>query len=182
LRCVGARHIDPDKTELLQRLREQYPPTVAAHPVQRAIRTGEPQFVRDVQAEAIRWRTTKTMRAIRELGNTSGIVVPLIARGRTFGAITFGRCHRAAVHGVRLQSRDRAGPPRLRSARQRAPLWEVEARAHASRRRVRRRRRILVDSDRNRSPLEPAAAKHFGVKAGQAVDGRVSDVIQTGDR
>ena len=29
-------------------------------------------------------------RAIHELGNESGIVVPLTARGRTFGAITFG--------------------------------------------------------------------------------------------
>ena len=48
LRCVGARHLDPEKTDMMLRLREQYPPTVEAHPVQRAIRTGEPQFLPDV--------------------------------------------------------------------------------------------------------------------------------------
>ena len=52
LRCVGARHVDPAKTELMMRLRAEYPPTVDEHPVQRALRSGDPQFVRDVQAEA----------------------------------------------------------------------------------------------------------------------------------
>jgi len=37
LRCVGARHLDPEKTDMMLRLREQYPPTVEAHPVQRAL-------------------------------------------------------------------------------------------------------------------------------------------------
>ena len=91
LRCVGARHVDPEKTELMLRLRERYPPTVADHPVQRALATGAPQVVRDVQAEARTMAHDEAhAAAIAELGNESGIVVPLIARGRTFGAITFG--------------------------------------------------------------------------------------------
>jgi len=91
LRCVGARHLDPAKTDVMIHLREQYPPTVEAHPVQRAIRTGEPQFIPDVQAEAESMaHDPEHTRAIHDLGNESGIVVPLTARGRTFGAITFG--------------------------------------------------------------------------------------------
>src|SRR5581483_6531963 len=45
IRCIGARHLDPVKTELMRDLRVKYPPTVEDHPVQRALRTGEPQFV-----------------------------------------------------------------------------------------------------------------------------------------
>ena len=73
------------------RLREQYPPTVEAHPVQRALRTGEPQFIPDVQAEAESMaHDDEHPRAIQELGNESGIVVPAERPRRTFGAITFG--------------------------------------------------------------------------------------------
>jgi signal transduction histidine kinase len=91
LRLAGARHVDTGKTELMTRLRERYPPTVAEHPVQRALRTGEPQFVPDVQAEATTMaHDAEHVAAIQQLNNESGIVVPLIARGRTFGAITFG--------------------------------------------------------------------------------------------
>jgi PAS domain S-box-containing protein len=91
LRCVGARHVDPAKTEMMIQLRQQYPPTVSSHPVQRALASGEPQFVADVQAEAAAMAHDEAHRAaIAELGNESGIVVPLTARGRTFGAITFG--------------------------------------------------------------------------------------------
>ena len=91
LRCVGARHMDPAKTEMMIRLRREYPPTVPEHPVQRALATGEPQFVPDVQAEAESMaHDERHAAAIHELANTSGIVIPLTARGRTFGAITFG--------------------------------------------------------------------------------------------
>src|SRR3569833_2591967 len=73
------------------RLREQYPPTGENLPVQYALRTGEPQIVADVQAEAAAMaHDDEHAAAIAELANESGIVVPLIARGVTFGAITFG--------------------------------------------------------------------------------------------
>ena len=91
LRCVAARHVDPEKTKLMISLREKYPPTVPDHPVQRALRNGAAVSVPDVQAEAESMAHDAThAQAIRELGNESGIAVPLIARGRTFGALTFG--------------------------------------------------------------------------------------------
>jgi PAS domain S-box-containing protein len=181
LRCVGARHIDPEKTELMHRLREQYPPTVAAHPVQRAIRTGEPQFVPDVQAEAQTMaHNDEHARAIHELGNTSGIVVPLIARGRTFGAITFGTVppqppFTESDFDLAIELGRRASV-----ALDNALLYgEVEARAHA----VEALEFVddgvfLVDADGIVRLWNPAAAKAFRVKAGKAVGRRVSDVIQ----
>lgn len=91
LQCVVAAHADPEKAELVRKLRVSYPPTVATHPVQVALRTGEPQLIPDLQAEAEAMaHDPKHARAIRRIANTSGLVAPLIARGRTLGAISLG--------------------------------------------------------------------------------------------
>src|SRR5213596_1866365 len=88
-RCVAAAHVDPEKTELVRRLRLAYPPSRESHPVQQAMRTGEPQFLPDLQARAPDMAHGPEA-AIRELANTSGIVVPLAVRGTTLGAISLG--------------------------------------------------------------------------------------------
>jgi PAS domain S-box-containing protein len=91
-RCVAAAHRDPEKTELLRDLRERYPPSAPGHPVQTALRTGQPLLLKALSDEAVAaMAQSEEHRAqIRVLGNTSGIVVPLVARGRTLGAITLG--------------------------------------------------------------------------------------------
>ncbi|HEU5214330.1 MAG TPA: PAS domain S-box protein [Gaiellaceae bacterium] len=91
LHWVVAVHADPEKTELVRDLRVRYPPTRSTHPIQVALRTGEPQLLPDLQAEADAMaHDTKHARAIRRIANTSGIVAPLTARGRTLGAISLG--------------------------------------------------------------------------------------------
>ncbi|TML78029.1 MAG: GAF domain-containing protein [Actinobacteria bacterium] len=91
LHWVVAVHADPEKTELVRELRGRYPPTLPTHPIQVALRTGEPQLLPDLQAEtAAMAHDTKHARAIRRIANTSGIVAPLIARGRTLGTISLG--------------------------------------------------------------------------------------------
>ncbi len=91
LHWVVAIHADPDKTELVRELRGQYPPTLSTHPIQVALRTGEPQLLPDLQAEADAMaHDTKHARAIRRIANTSGLVAPLVARGRTLGTISLG--------------------------------------------------------------------------------------------
>jgi PAS domain S-box-containing protein len=91
LHWVIAVHADPEKTELVRELRGQYPPTVSTHPIQVALRTGEPQLLPDLQAEAEAMsHDAKHARAIRRIANTSGLVAPLIARGRTLGTISLG--------------------------------------------------------------------------------------------
>jgi PAS domain S-box-containing protein len=181
LRCVGARHVDPAKTELMLRLREQYPPTVEAHPVQRALRTGEPQFVADVQAEAHAMaHNEEHAEAIQELGNTSGIVVPLIARGRTFGAITFGTVPpQPAFSQSDFELAIELGR-RTSAALDNALLYgQVEARAHA----VEALEFVddgvfLVDREGIVRLWNPAAAKAFRVKAAKALGRRVGEVIK----
>ncbi len=91
LHWVVAVHADPEKTELVRELRGQYPPTVSTHPIQVALRTGEPVLLPDLQAEADAMsHDMKHARAIRRIANTSGLVAPLIARGRTLGTISLG--------------------------------------------------------------------------------------------
>jgi PAS domain S-box-containing protein len=90
-RCVAAAHIDPQKTELVRALRLAYPPTRATHPVQRALRTGQPQFLPQLQSQVEEMaQDPEHAAAIRAIDNTSGIVVPLLVRGSTVGAISLG--------------------------------------------------------------------------------------------
>jgi PAS domain S-box-containing protein len=91
LHWVVAVHADPEKTELIRELRASYPPTLSTHPIQVALRTGEAQLLPDLQAEtAAMAHDARHARAIRQIANTSGIVAPLAARGRTLGAISLG--------------------------------------------------------------------------------------------
>ena len=181
LRCVGARHLDPHKTQLMRDLRERYPPTVAAHPVQRALRTGEPQFIPDVQAEAESMaHDERHAAAIRELGNTSGIVVPLIARGRTFGAITFGRVPpQVAFSESDFELAIELGR-RASAALDNALLYqEAEARAHAADALEFVDDGVfLVDGDGVIRLWNAAAAKTFRTDASKALGRRAADVIR----
>jgi PAS domain S-box-containing protein len=91
LHWVVAVHADPEKTELVRELRGRYPPTLPTHPIQVALRTGKPQLLPDLQSQAAAMaHDAKHARAIKRIANTSGIVAPLIARGRTLGAISLG--------------------------------------------------------------------------------------------
>ncbi len=91
LRWVVAVHADPNKTKLVRELRGRYPPTLPTHPIQVALRTGETQLLPDLQAEVDAMaHDAKHARDIRRIANTSGIVAPLVARGRTLGAISLG--------------------------------------------------------------------------------------------
>jgi PAS domain S-box-containing protein len=91
LHWVVAVHADPKKTELVRELRTRYPPTLPTHPIQVALRTGETQLLPDLQSEVEAMaHDTKHGRAIQEIANTSGLVAPLVARGRTLGVISLG--------------------------------------------------------------------------------------------
>jgi PAS domain S-box-containing protein len=181
LTCVGARHVDPDKTRMMIELRREYPPTVPEHPVQRAIRSGKPQFVPDVQAEAEAMaHDERHAKAIHELANTSGIVVPLRARGRTFGAITFGTvAPQPQFTEYDLALATEIGR-RASAALDNALLYQAsEERASASEALefvddgV-----VLVDRGDVVRLINPAAARTFSVKPAKAVGRRLDDVVE----
>jgi PAS domain S-box-containing protein len=82
---------DPQKEAMARLIRSEYPidPT-APHGYPRALRTGQPELIAEVSDEilAASARDERHLQLQREMGIRSTITVPLIARGRTLGAIT----------------------------------------------------------------------------------------------
>jgi serine phosphatase RsbU (regulator of sigma subunit) len=89
---VAVAHVDPEKEARAQELRTSHPHDADARTgVPAVIRSGEPQLVPEVDVEMLR-RTSHGDGyddLLLDLGFTSAMVVPLSARGRTLGAITF---------------------------------------------------------------------------------------------
>jgi PAS domain S-box-containing protein len=85
-------HIDPAKVGWARELRRVYPlDSAATHGVPNVVRTGQLEYhpeVTDAMLQAAA-RDPEELAIARELGATSIVIVPLIARDRTLGAITF---------------------------------------------------------------------------------------------
>jgi serine phosphatase RsbU (regulator of sigma subunit)/PAS domain-containing protein len=91
-RPVVVAHVDPSKVEWAIEMREKYPPDPTEdRGVYRVLRTGEselyPVIPRELLVEAA--VDEEHLRLIDEIGMRSAMTAPLIARGRTLGAITF---------------------------------------------------------------------------------------------
>lgn len=89
---VAVAHVDPKKLASALALGERYPPDRhAPHGVPQVLRTGAPEMFSDIPEALLLAgaRDDEHRRLIRELGLRSYMAVPLIARGRTLGCITF---------------------------------------------------------------------------------------------
>jgi PAS domain S-box-containing protein len=89
---AAVSHIDPAKIELAHQLDRRYPPNPnAAIGAAEVMRTGKPEMVADMPDEILRAGTQDEQhyQIIKALGLKSYICVPLAARGRNLGAITF---------------------------------------------------------------------------------------------
>ena len=91
LSTVELRHFDPAKIEMARRMQELYPvdmssPTGAAN----VIRTGQPELYPELPPEVLEAsaRSPEHLEALRSLGLSSALVVPLVGRAGNFGAIT----------------------------------------------------------------------------------------------
>lgn len=92
LRRLAAAHADPAKDQLLQRLHQQYPPDPGrAHPNVEVLRTGQPKVVTNVPSALLDGVTYNAEHRYlhEELGCVSYISVPLVARGRVLGVLSF---------------------------------------------------------------------------------------------
>ncbi|HET9929517.1 MAG TPA: ATP-binding protein [Polyangiaceae bacterium] len=89
---VAVAHVDPNKVAFARQLGERYPPDPnARNGVPEVVRTGESELYVDIPPEMLEAaaQDEEHRRVIRELKLRSAMVVPLRARGRTFGAMTF---------------------------------------------------------------------------------------------
>jgi PAS domain S-box-containing protein len=92
VRRVALAHSDPEKVKVVQQVNESYPPAAGdRHGPARVIETGEPEliprFTDEVLAAATKGR--EHLEKIRDLGLTSYIAVPLIAREKPIGCLSF---------------------------------------------------------------------------------------------
>ena len=91
IQLAQAAHADPAKTALAQRLQENY----SARPEQdasalRVMRTGKPELYSEIKDEMLRQNAhdDQHLELLRQLNSRSAMVVPLLAGGETFGALS----------------------------------------------------------------------------------------------
>lgn len=90
-RRVAVAHKDPENVQLVKKLREKYPDDPdSSYGVSHVIRTGKPELVKEIPDSmlAAAARDEMHLAIIRKLGLKSYVIVPLRARGTTFGALS----------------------------------------------------------------------------------------------
>jgi PAS domain S-box-containing protein len=89
---LSVAHVDTARAETARELRRRYPlEPGAAYGVPNVLRTGEPEVHSEITDSSLAAYAadSEQLQLIRHLGARSGMIVPLVARGRTLGAITF---------------------------------------------------------------------------------------------
>jgi PAS domain S-box-containing protein len=110
LHRMAAAHANPDKQALIDELGRRYPPDPQGpHPAVEALRSGATFFLSEITDDVVRalTRDDNHYRIVCELGFKSFMCVPLIARGRTLGAVTIISCtadHRFGPDDVEVLS------------------------------------------------------------------------------
>jgi signal transduction histidine kinase len=88
---LAVEHEDPEKVAWVRELQERYPPDPnASQGVANVLRTGEPEIMAQIPDELLDGAAldSRHREILRELQLRSYIVVPLVSRGRTLGAIS----------------------------------------------------------------------------------------------
>ena len=91
LQRLAVAHVDPAKVAWAHELQRRVPYNPnAPSGVAQVLRTGQPEFYPEIPDEMLVASTPdpEILQILREIGFTSVIVVPLLARGHIFGAIT----------------------------------------------------------------------------------------------
>jgi PAS domain S-box-containing protein len=134
-RRLAVAHVDPVKVRLVKELEAKYPPDPrATRGVAHVLRTGRPELYPDISPELLRENAQDEhhLNLAMALAIRSAMIVPLIARGQTLGAMTF----------VAAESNHRYGQADLRFAEElcrrcalaldNARLFSAEQRARSS--------------------------------------------------
>ncbi len=101
-RQLAVAHNDPQKVAFAHELSERYPPDPASpQGAAKVVATGESELVPLITDEMIEAsaRDELHLQLIRELGLRSYMCVPMVARGRTLGAVTFVAAESGRIYG-----------------------------------------------------------------------------------
>ncbi|MGH7506440.1 MAG: PAS domain-containing sensor histidine kinase [Longimicrobiales bacterium] len=92
MRRIEAAHVVPDKEHIVREIRRRHPINRdSPHPISDVIRTGGSRLLDEVPDALLRdiARDEQHLEVLRQLGYRSGMIVPLLAGGRTLGALSF---------------------------------------------------------------------------------------------
>ena len=102
VRQVVVAHVDEEKVKWAKELNKRYPPDYDGPTgVGHVIRSGRPEIYADISDEMLvaAARDPQHLAIMRELQIKSALVVPMIARGRTLGALTLISTRKARRYG-----------------------------------------------------------------------------------
>lgn len=170
---------NPEMAARLERIRRESPLDPSGeHPVAQVLRLNQPMVWRDLKAPEVVGKVSQNeehLRLMHEAGYNSAAVVPLVARGRTLGALSF--LH--AANDLRYDAGDLAF---LSELGERAALALDNARLY------RERDRIARNLQRGLRPPRPAAVPGLEISvvfeaAGEGVEvgGDLYDVLPVDD-
>jgi len=92
LERLAVAHINPERVAWVRQIQEKYPPQLDPdRGLGKVLRTGQSEFYTAITEEMIKQgaRDEEQYRVLREIDIRSVMLVPLTARGRTIGVITF---------------------------------------------------------------------------------------------
>jgi PAS domain S-box-containing protein len=170
---------DPEMAARLEQIRREKPLDPAGeHPVAQVLRLSQPMIWRDLKAPEIVDKVSQGpehLRLMHEAGYNSAAVVPLIARGRTLGALSFLHAH----GDIRY---DQGDLEFLAELGERAALALDNARLY------RERDRVAKNLQRGLRPPSPAEVPGLDISvvfeaAGEGIDvgGDLYDVLPSED-
>ncbi|HEY8501789.1 MAG TPA: PAS domain S-box protein, partial [Solirubrobacterales bacterium] len=170
---------DPEIAARLERIRRESPLDPASeHPVAQVLRLNQPMIWRDLTAPEVVDKVSQNedhLQLMKEAGYHSAAVVPLLARGRTIGALSFLHAH----------SNLRYDPGDLEFLTE---LGERAALALDNARLYRERDRVAKNLQRGLRPPRPAEVPGLEISvvfeaAGEGIDvgGDLYDVLPTED-
>lgn len=88
---IAVKHADPEKVKLAWKLNELYPPAMdQSGGIGKVLREGKALLISELSEESLREASINLehFQILKSLGLKSAIVTPLVARGKTLGAIT----------------------------------------------------------------------------------------------
>jgi PAS domain S-box-containing protein len=178
IRQLAVEHVDPAKVGLAEELGRKYPTNQhAQRGVPGVLRTGRselyPQIAEALLEESA--RDEEHLQILRSIGLRSAMIVPMVARSRAIGAITF----------VGAESGRRYGPEDLRLAEdlaQRAALAVDNARLFRERSAVADAlQKSLLPPRLPSIPRTEIAARYYAAGQGNEVGGDFYDAFPTGE-
>jgi PAS domain S-box-containing protein len=170
---------DPEMAARLERIRREKPLDPAGeHPVAQVLRLNQPMVWRDLKAPEVVDKVSQSaehLQLMRDAGYNSAAVVPLVARGRKIGAVSFLHAHGDMRY-------DQGDLEFLSELGERAGLALDNARLY------RERDRVAKNLQRGLRPPRPAEIDGLGISvvfeaAGEGIEvgGDLYDVIPTDD-